>query len=324
MVCSKAEVTEISHRSEVPVVLSSLEAFDDLMESGFTVVDNTSVSGTPSVKEGQQVELEYTLCVWDGSSSKARQAEKASGCTFTVGVLDPYFSPDATLPSSAAGVPPPPGLHDALQRMSQGASATVVLAPETAFGAHGLPYVNIPEIAHIVYFLRVTRVSGTARAGGGTASSAPRSSAPDAVHPLQDKSALAKSISARYGAWTSNQSCRTSFAPHAGRSAAKGASAASAGGAARSIAPAQSTHNQHSSGAGSKSLQGLSPEEAEAVVRARIAAMEGGGAPPPAAASDSPAGFRGMLGSMFGNKSDREKEISIAPASSNSILPASR
>ncbi len=320
---SKLELTEISHTSEVAVKLTSLEAFDDLMDNGFTVVDSEPSSFDECIKEGQTVHLDYTLCVWDGSSSKAREKERAQGCCFTVGVLDPYFAPDSVSPDPACGVPPPPGLHDALQSLGESASATVVLAPETAFGAEGLPFANIPEIAHLVYFLRVTQVTGqpcSVKAATTNTEQPGRSTAGQ----IQDKSALAKSISARYGAWTSHQSSRTSFAPHAGRSASGGTSAAAS---ARSIAPAQHTQSQHTSGSGSKSLHELSPEEAEAVVRARIAAMDGGGASsPPAAPTESTAGFKGILGNMFGQsqKADRDKEISIAPASSGSIVPPSR
>lgn len=304
--------------------IDSLEAFDELMERGYAVLRG----GEPGkgAGEGQLVDIAYTLSVWDGSSATARQIERVTSCSFTLGRLDPFFTGQATEPDAAAGVPPPPGLHDALSAVPAGGKALLVLAPETAFGAEGLSP-HVPVLAHLVYDLQVRSVAGQATRAGGASGTAARPTAQAAAGSRSDEEQeevgeLAASISSRYGAWAAKESSRASFAPHAGRAAGGGQGGGAAvhhGGHRSAMAPgpAQATPPpMPSTNSAGVPLHELPPEEAEAIVRARLEALGQPVPPPGSTRSSLGKWFSGMKSSLFGAQGIQRSSSSPATPSS--------
>ena len=148
--------------SLVPISFENdLEAFDDLLESGYALMDVTpSQSSTTirNIKEGMLVSIQVTSAVWDGHQAAATGIEKFNA-SFVVG--DWRGTIDIV----------PPGLHLALLKLpATSSSSKIVVSPQFGFGNRGKfqkkekdqdsIQVIIPSGAHVLYHLVIESVSG--------------------------------------------------------------------------------------------------------------------------------------------------------------------
>jgi FKBP-type peptidyl-prolyl cis-trans isomerase len=108
--------------------LRSLTAFDDLSEQGYAVeVTGGTARGAKAVV-GDRIEVQLTGQIWDGSSSDIREFGRGT-LSFTAGRGQVV-----------------PGLDAALMSLTPGQTASITLAPRTAFGSAGHPPFVPPSV----------------------------------------------------------------------------------------------------------------------------------------------------------------------------------
>lgn len=114
--------------------LTSLDAFDELMDRGFSLDVTTQAEGTVAAT-GSRVEVRFKAKTWDGAATVVHVYSEGT-CAFTLGGkgLD-------TLPS---------GLTAAIALLSVGSTAVVTCAPHVAYGEAGHPPFVKPN-SHIVF-----------------------------------------------------------------------------------------------------------------------------------------------------------------------------
>lgn len=158
-------------------VFESLEAFDSLLETGFSieVVARARDPGAVPVEAGCRVTLDCKALVWEGAYTVAKP------------LVDTATSSPLCFTVAARQVAE--GLDLALQQLKNGDSAMITCVPNLAYGEDGLPP-DVPPRVHIIYEVVVRDVkapTGSEEAPTGPAillSKAPSSAAKAA---LEDK-----------------------------------------------------------------------------------------------------------------------------------------
>ena len=181
--------------------LTSLEAFDQLMDQGYAVevkeMDESDGDGRLPVK-GDQVEVELVGMMWDASQTVVtefvRGDDIGTPCMLTVGEEQMTQ-----------------GLDLALMSLAVGARAMVVVAPPLAYKEIGEPRYGIPASVHVVFDVRVVtivpstesatkqgRTTVTGAAQGAGQSLQPRIPTLDTgASPTKDKNSARDSIGSR-------------------------------------------------------------------------------------------------------------------------------
>jgi len=131
--------------------ISSLDAFDALVEKGFAVEYISRSESGKHLHLGSRVEATATVLTWDGATTEATVGSEGP-LAYTVGALQV-----------------PIGLDEASLSLQVGDDALVILAPGKAFGYAGHPPL-IPPNSHVVYSIRVT---GLAPMDASTAAATP-------------------------------------------------------------------------------------------------------------------------------------------------------
>ena len=126
--------------------LTSLEAFDQLIDQGFAIEikeESSDPSDVPSVSD--KVEIELRGMIWDASQTVVtefvRDKDIASPCIFTVGKAEMTK-----------------GLDLALQKLPVGTHAMVVVSPPLAYAEIGEPRYGIPASVHVVFDIRIVSI----------------------------------------------------------------------------------------------------------------------------------------------------------------------
>lgn len=128
-----------------PFSLTSLDAFDELMDRGFALDVTSPVEG-PTAAPGSRVEVRYKAKTWDGAATVVHVYSEGT-CAFTLGGKGLE-----TLPA---------GLTAAVALLSVGSTAIITCAPHVAYGEAGHPPFVKPN-SHIVF--DVTLVSAVSAA----------------------------------------------------------------------------------------------------------------------------------------------------------------
>ena len=127
-------------RSEgVEYSLSSLEAFDDLMNDGFCIELKCASGKKECIVNGSRVSFHCSASVWDGAATVIHQFSKGD-LTISVGfgqVTD--------------------GLDKALLKLANGDEAIITTSPMLCYGAVGYPP-YVPPNSYIIYSVRIDEV----------------------------------------------------------------------------------------------------------------------------------------------------------------------
>eukprot|EP01138_Halocafeteria_seosinensis_P011497 gb/GECG01011743.1/.p1 GENE.gb/GECG01011743.1/~~gb/GECG01011743.1/.p1 ORF type:complete len:523 (+),score=72.55 gb/GECG01011743.1/:1-1569(+) len=137
------------------VVIDDIEAFDDLIDKGYAILQcsgGAEPNVSPSV--GDTVSVSFTVLVWDGSRESAMEVDKCNGGLFTMNISEHATVFVGDNYDTKLFVPVPRGLCAGLESVPVGASATIIVSPEVAFGLSGLPP-TVPEASHLVYYIQV-------------------------------------------------------------------------------------------------------------------------------------------------------------------------
>ena len=127
--------------------MDSLDAFDELMDHGYTVEvkdhnNNNNNNNNQCPKEGDTVEVEYQAMIWDGAQTTITEFEVTSSpVSFTVGAKEVI-----------------PGLDEAIKEVQIGIMVNIVIAPEKAYGSKWAKNRKIPPNSQIVYFLKLNKI----------------------------------------------------------------------------------------------------------------------------------------------------------------------
>jgi len=135
---------------EAPFTLSSIESFDRLLDTGFTMEKNGKMVGTSASaggpKPGAFVRLEHTAYLWQ----EQKQALVELGATdmpsklHEGGLLEFFVGNKETIK----------GIDSAVMRMSLNDEARVIMTPQFAYGKAGIPP-DVPPNATLVYDLKL-------------------------------------------------------------------------------------------------------------------------------------------------------------------------
>eukprot|EP00753_Platysulcus_tardus_P010382 PLAT2617.1.p1 GENE.PLAT2617.1~~PLAT2617.1.p1 ORF type:complete len:554 (+),score=174.90 PLAT2617.1:151-1662(+) len=132
--------------------LTSLQAFDDMMDRGFSWEPHDAGAGA-TAGDGDAVDVHYTMMLWDGAQTLVSELESTlwgSGEPMRLNVGSGQL---------------PPGLDAGLRLMPAGASGMLTLTPEMAFGEDGCAERSVPPGAHLVFEMDVVAI----HAGAGVA-----------------------------------------------------------------------------------------------------------------------------------------------------------
>lgn len=125
-------------------VFESLEAFDSLLATGFSIeVITEGPSGATPVTAGSRVTLDCKLLVWEGAYTVAKPVETTS--------------PGEPLSFTVAANQVAEGLDVAVQRLKVGDFAMITCVPNLAYGEDGIPP-SVPPRAHIIYEVIIKEV----------------------------------------------------------------------------------------------------------------------------------------------------------------------
>jgi len=120
--------------------LSTIEAFDALVEAGVAIEKRVTVPTNPDISHTSRVTLQCVAMMWDGATTEAQ--------VFSEGVLS------FTLGRSQV----PHGLEEAMQSLHLDEEADIICAPLMAYGDAGQPPI-VPPNCHIVYSVKLIGVS---------------------------------------------------------------------------------------------------------------------------------------------------------------------
>lgn len=146
--------------TRIPFTIEDLEAFDYLLEYGYTILDEKnqlSSKQTNGTRCGQTVTAHWTLNIWDGAIDTAIETEKITSAVFTIG---DYRHKDKL----------PIGLHKALESscmsidmIGKNQLYTIVLSPSLGYGEEGKEVPFIPKNVHLVYRIIMDSIEGEGR-----------------------------------------------------------------------------------------------------------------------------------------------------------------
>eukprot|EP00924_Labyrinthula_sp_SR-Ha-C_P005829 maker-scaffold_14-snap-gene-6.55-mRNA-1 protein AED:0.00 eAED:0.00 QI:55/1/1/1/1/1/2/93/579 len=142
---------DVRNRKQATFLLDNLDAFDEMMLNGFTVIDDKTSKplekkSGKKPRKGDKVSLGYLAYVWDCQQGKI--IEYASGdLPDSKGQTRPLFF---TIGSDEVVK----GLQEAVLQLTRKQEARVVITPEMAYGDVGSPPF-IPPNSHLVYDIRV-------------------------------------------------------------------------------------------------------------------------------------------------------------------------
>jgi len=132
---------ETSRSEGAEFSITSLDAFDDLMNLGYCVeFKSTSGTGKGAIALGSRVELHCSASLWDGAATVIHQFSQG-GLSVTVG------SGHVT-----------EGMDKALVRLADGDEAFIISSPDLAYGAAGHPPF-VPPNSHIVFSVQISSVN---------------------------------------------------------------------------------------------------------------------------------------------------------------------
>lgn len=121
--------------------LKSLDAFDELVNVGYTIELNNTIiiPKFNGIKIGTKVSIKCIAMTWDGASTKTKEFAN-SNLTFIVG--------SKTVTS---------GLDIALQHLNVGQNAVITCSPSWAYGAAGNPPF-VPPNSYVVFNVEVIKI----------------------------------------------------------------------------------------------------------------------------------------------------------------------
>lgn len=121
--------------------LKSLDAFDELVNIGYTIELNNTIiiPKFNGIKIGTKVTIKCIAMTWDGASTKTKEFAN-SNVTFIVG--------SKTVTS---------GLDISLQHLNVGQHAVITCSPSWAYGAAGNPP-SIPPNSYVVFNVEVIKI----------------------------------------------------------------------------------------------------------------------------------------------------------------------
>ncbi|KAH9259945.1 hypothetical protein BASA81_001705 [Batrachochytrium salamandrivorans] len=144
------KTTERAIKKVPDFTLSTLQAFDEMIDKGYAVenIENNHKSGSGGKpKVGDRVELLFKAHIWDAQLLAI--LEFMSSEDKGEGPLDFIVGDDSSVCQ---------GLHLAVQKLQAGESGRVIIAPKMGYGVAGSPPI-IPPSAHLVYEVTLVKVS---------------------------------------------------------------------------------------------------------------------------------------------------------------------
>lgn len=168
-VASPAQNTPVSYSEDdvyTPTVqggnrfsISSLDAFDEMMDTGVSVeiVENGSKMSPKSgstIQPGMYVTLLCKAMIWDGANSTASPFASTTGTAEAYSASNRSADPNAFLSFLVGRGHVSPGLDCAMIRLRVSDEAVIACSPAMGYGEAGNPP-HIPSNAHIVYEVKI-------------------------------------------------------------------------------------------------------------------------------------------------------------------------
>jgi hypothetical protein len=119
--------------------ITSLDAFDELMNEGFCIEFITKSESARKLRRGSRVSVHCSASLWDGAATVIHQFSEGDMC-FTVGCGQVSVAMDK-----------------ALLLLEEGDSAMITSSPQLAYGVVGHPP-YVPPNSHIVYAVHIKSV----------------------------------------------------------------------------------------------------------------------------------------------------------------------
>jgi len=164
---SKALVQKRQKKVVYPFTVASCDSFDRLLDNGFSMETPSGelLSMTPpsdAPKDGDFVQLSYCAYLWDNQQQSIIEFAASDNVSKSAepGPMEFFVGNGEVIK----------GVEYAVMRMKQNQTVRLIVTPQLAYGAVGLPGAEVPPHAHIVYDLTLDAFGSDVSAASASAS----------------------------------------------------------------------------------------------------------------------------------------------------------